>query len=161
MAVWSMGCDKGITRSEKGAIEGNEERTCETAAGHFESWGSGGATNGRAFSLTMPPKKNKNAKKAGRFKEEPEEVEEKLEQQEEDVEYDSDGNEIVKNKDEPEASSSDAAPGKLSAREIVKLKKKKQKGLLTEEELAQYADVLGVEERYALPFFARRYPFYP
>lgn len=97
----------------------------------------------------MPPKKNRNAKKAGRFQEEPDVEEKVAKQEEEDVEYDSDGNEIVKQKEAPEASSSEAAPGKLSAREIVKLKKKKQKGLLTEEELAQYADVLGVEERYA------------
>lgn len=105
--------------------------------------------------IAMPPKKNKAAKKAGkedapkrRFVEEPEE---------EEIQYDSDGNEIVKdlkkvdlNADEDEDGASSSAPGKLSAREIQKLKKKKQKGLLTDEELAKYAEYLGVEERYVL-----------
>lgn len=94
----------------------------------------------------MPPKKNRNAKRAGRAQEEPEpEVEERIDD-EEDVEYDSDGNEIVKAKPQEEEAS--AAPGKLSAREIQKLKKRKQKGQLTEEELEKYAEYLGVEERY-------------
>jgi len=109
---------------------------------------SGSQLSSPDASLAMPPKKNKGAKKAGRFKEEPEEVVEKVEKHDEEVEYDSDGNEIVQNVEEPEAAPSDAAPGKLSAREIVKLKKKKQKGLLTEEELVKYADILGVEERF-------------
>ena len=99
----------------------------------------------------MPPKRGK-AKKAGKFTEEPE-VEQKVEVDEDDIEYDSDGNEIVKTKEEaPEASSSDG-PAKLTAREIQKLKKKKQKGQLTEEEALKFADVLGVEERYELAFF--------
>lgn len=105
----------------------------------------------------MPPKKNKNAKKAGKdepkrkFEEEPE-----TNPEEEEVEYDSDGNEIVKdlkkvdlNGDDEADASSSASTGKLNAREIQKLKKKKQKGLLTEEEMQKYAAYLGVEERYA------------
>lgn len=96
----------------------------------------------------MPPKKNnKNAKKAGKAKDEEPEIQERVEDEEEDVQYDSDGNEIVKEK-AVEAESS--APGKPSAREIQKLKKKKQKGQLTDEELALYGEYLQVEDRYVL-----------
>ena len=101
----------------------------------------------------MPPKRNNKAKKAGKFKEEPE-VEETVQVEDEDIEYDSDGNEIVKVKDEAEEASSSDVPGKLSAREIQKLKKKKQKGLLTEEEAIKFADVLGVEARYDFSFLS-------
>lgn len=95
----------------------------------------------------MPPKRNRNAKRGAKAAEEPEVVE-KHESDSEEVQYDSDGNEIEKPAPSPEAATSSAGPAKLTAREIQKLKKKKQKGLLSEEELAKYADVLGVEERY-------------
>lgn len=95
----------------------------------------------------MPPKKNKNAKKAGKAKEPEAEVEERIEDEEEELQYDSDGNEIVKEKPSEESAS---APGKPSAREIQKLKKKKQKGLLTDEEMALYGEYLEVEARYVL-----------
>lgn len=107
----------------------------------------------------MPPKKNKNAKKAGRFQAEEPEVEERVQDvEDEDIEYDSDGNEIVKAKPAEDNDASSSAPGKLSAREIQKLKKKKQKGQLTEEELTKYAEYLGVEERYVLCPFVLLFP---
>ena len=103
----------------------------------------------------MPPKKNNRNNRNKRGQEEEEEKPVVVATvDEDDVEYDSDGNEIVKavadlKVDADEATSS-SGPGRLSAREIQKLKKRKQKGLLTEDELTQYADVLGVEERYEM-----------
>jgi hypothetical protein len=56
-------------------------------------------------------------------------------------------NTIVVDQDPAVSYESDDWSSELSVREIGKLKKRKHKGLLTEEELLLYADILGVEER--------------
>lgn len=51
----------------------------------------------------------------------------------------------------PSLSSVFIPPDALTARQIQKLKKKKQHGLLTQAELLYYKELLAVKVRYALP----------